>query len=92
MRPMNNSPLGKTQTSVLSALVEHKSWYAGCGWTWTTDRNTERLLDSLVRRGLVERTEVQKERLGLGPRRGTVTYTTDTVAEYRPTTAAAGVL
>ena len=82
MRPMNNSPLGKTQTSVLSALVEHKSWYAGCGWTWTTDRNTERLLDSLVRRGLVERTEVQKERA----------YTTVTVAEYRPTTAAAGVL
>lgn len=46
-------PLGKTQISILSALHEHKGWSRGCGWIWDTEGNTERLLESLVKRGLV---------------------------------------
>lgn len=46
-------PLGKTQEDVLRALRSHGSWSRGCGWCWDTRSGTERVLDSLVRRGLV---------------------------------------
>jgi hypothetical protein len=45
--------IGKNQKSVLESLQQHGYWHAGCGWVWDTTRGTERLLNSLVRRGLV---------------------------------------
>jgi hypothetical protein len=50
-------PLGTIQVSMLAALKRHRSWYSGCGWLWDTVKGTERILDSLVRRGLVVRTQ-----------------------------------
>lgn len=50
--------LGKNQESILRALVENRRWHAigfGCGWIWSTPRETERLLDTLVKRGLAKR-------------------------------------
>ncbi len=44
-------PRGSTQESVLKALREHGCWYVGCGWTWTTYSQTQKIMDSLVRRG-----------------------------------------
>lgn len=49
--------LGITQRSVLRALVEHNVYSAGSGWVWDTHLGTVKVLESLVRRGLVERTE-----------------------------------
>lgn len=47
-------PLGKNQRAVIKALRErHGFWRAGCGWHWSTNRATERLLESLRARGLV---------------------------------------
>ena len=48
--------LGKNQARLLRALTEHQGrWYPGCGWVWGNDSQTDRILASLVRRGLVER-------------------------------------
>jgi hypothetical protein len=49
-------PLGKNQKGVLQSLRDHGSWHTGAGWYWDTFANTERILDSLVKRGLVVRT------------------------------------
>jgi len=47
-------PLGKTQQSVLKALVSHYGhWSRASGWVWTTANQTERILQSLEKRGLV---------------------------------------
>jgi DNA-binding MarR family transcriptional regulator len=46
-------PLGATQQSVLRALKEHGGWGPLCGWIWDTQGGTKRVLDSLVKRGLV---------------------------------------
>lgn len=48
-------PLGRVQFEVLRALVRHKYWYPHCGWLWGTPSGTQRILDSLVQRGLVVR-------------------------------------
>lgn len=45
--------LGETQKQMLIALEEHGSWKRGCGWLWDTPSGTERILNSLVARGLV---------------------------------------
>jgi DNA-binding PadR family transcriptional regulator len=45
--------LGTVQLSVLESIAESGRWYRGCGWLWDTHSNTERVLKSLVRRGLV---------------------------------------
>lgn len=50
-------PLGENQQHVLDALKRHGSFYAGCGWVWGNYSTTVRILDSLVKRGLVSRTE-----------------------------------
>ncbi len=73
--------LGNTQRSILRSLVEHKSWFGegyGCGWIWGNYSNTKRLLDSLVKRGLVDVTEEK----GNMPYNKTTTYRV-----YRPTEA-----
>lgn len=58
-KPARFPPLGKTQVSVLESLNRHGNheWFHGCGWVWNTLGGTERLLNSLVKRGLVERIE-----------------------------------
>ena len=46
-------PIGATQRSVLECLLEHHGWEPGCGWKWDTTSNTEKILGSLAKRGLV---------------------------------------
>ena len=53
-------PLGETQRSVLRALAEHGQWHVMCGWMWDTTSGTIRVLESLVRRGLVTKTTEKK--------------------------------
>lgn len=48
-------PLGDVQKEVLRCLREHGGW-PGRGWLWDTTSNTERICESLVRRGLVKKT------------------------------------
>lgn len=67
--------IGKNQAGILRALNEHGQWSRLSGWLWSTASETERLLDSLVRRGLV--TKTQEPRMTLGGTR--------TVTVYRPT-------
>ena len=45
--------LGDDQRGVLMCFPSHGHWYWGCGWTWDGNGKTERILESLVRRGLV---------------------------------------
>lgn len=47
--------IGKNQAACLRALKEHGGWPGG--WIWTNRSETVRLLDSLVKRGLVTVTE-----------------------------------
>jgi hypothetical protein len=47
--------LGSTQEGVLRALIRHGRFPGG--WVWNTRSETERALESLVKRGVVERTE-----------------------------------
>jgi hypothetical protein len=48
--------LGPDQRSILRAMKDHGSWYQGCGWIWSNDSTTVRLLESLAQRGYVRRT------------------------------------
>lgn len=46
--------LGSTQQAVLHSLRDHGGyWQSGCGWLWDTDSGTMRIMESLVKRGLV---------------------------------------
>lgn len=47
-------PLGERQRHVLWALLRHGSWSVGAGWHWDGPGLTAAILDSLVRRDLVE--------------------------------------
>lgn len=51
-------PLGSNQIGVLRSLRDHGAWfYVGtrrCGWVWSNEGGTRRLLDGLVKRGLVQ--------------------------------------
>lgn len=47
---------GKVQQHMLYRLRESGQWYAGCGWYWGCHSETVRVMDSLVRKGLVTRT------------------------------------
>lgn len=55
------APLGENQLIVLEYLKEGRGW-PGQGWTFDNSSKTRKILDSLVRRGLVEIQEM--------PRRG----------------------
>lgn len=46
--------LGKIQAEVLRCLREHGR---SGGWIWDTERNTNRILDKLVERGLATKDE-----------------------------------
>jgi len=60
--------LGKTQKDVLEWMaVDHRGfWHTYCGWTWNTDAGTRRIMESLARRGLVER-ETFRTGMGAAP-------------------------
>lgn len=49
---MTGKKLGKVQSAVLAALRSHGYWSMGCGWHWGGWRNTERVMESLVRAGV----------------------------------------
>ena len=49
--------LGSTQQAVLRCLRQHKCWYLGCGWIWSNNSETVRLMESLVKRGLVTKSK-----------------------------------
>ena len=57
----NSRPLGKTQAALMESLTHHGYWRRGCGWVWDTESGTLRILDSLVKRGLVTRTDETKD-------------------------------
>ena len=68
--------LGRGQLGVLCSLRDFKSWNArGAGWVWSTPSGTERILDSLVKKGLATKSI---ETLGLVGR---------TAMVWRPTEA-----
>lgn len=46
-------PFGDKQKAIYESLVKHGSWSVGCGWYWDTHSGTERVMKSLVRRGVV---------------------------------------
>lgn len=46
--------LGSVQRHMLSAMVRHKRWFRGCGWYWSSRGGTQKLCESLARRGLFE--------------------------------------
>jgi hypothetical protein len=46
-------PLGEIQLSILKSLEDRGPWHEWCGWTWTNYSGTVRILNSLVKRGLV---------------------------------------
>ena len=52
---MANRKLGETQRRVLKSISYHGGWDAAgrCGWLWDTNSGTLRIVESLVRRGLV---------------------------------------
>jgi hypothetical protein len=50
-----NLPLGETQKIVLSVLRDRGSWHRNAGWHWNGPARTEKLLETLVKRGLVVR-------------------------------------
>lgn len=56
-------PLGENQAYALKCLTEHNAgtWYPGAGWIWANLSTTVRLLDSLVKRGLVTRVDKTRE-------------------------------
>lgn len=47
--------VGHVQLALLECLASRGLWYSGCWWHWDTTSGTRTLLESLVRRGLVER-------------------------------------
>lgn len=41
-------------------MLEHGTWYAGCGWSWRSHSATERVMEGLVKRGLLT-TSLEKQ-------------------------------
>ncbi len=66
MRATRAKRLGATQAKVFDALVEHESWSEDCGWIWGTPSSTRRIMDSLVRAGVVK---VEESGVGVLARR-----------------------
>lgn len=57
----NTRPLGENQKMALDSLRRHGPWPGG--WYITNTSTTVRILESLVRRGLVTKHEVQGRRM-----------------------------
>lgn len=51
--------LGKNQLSVLKALGDSRFGYIafpwGCGWVWDTRQGTIKIIETLVKKGLVDK-------------------------------------
>lgn len=47
--------LGTTQQICLESLHQRTGWYPMCGWIWRTRSETIRILDSLVKKGVAEK-------------------------------------
>lgn len=51
--------LGKNQLGVLKSLSEHRFGYTafpwGCGWVWNTRNGTVKIIETLVKKGLVDK-------------------------------------
>jgi len=46
--------LGKIQKEIIRCMADHGAWHdRGCGWVWSTGRETEKILKSIETRGLV---------------------------------------
>ena len=50
---MSGRALGERQEACLRSLREFGCWHRRGSWTWDTDSGTTRIMESLVRRGLV---------------------------------------
>lgn len=51
-------PLGSTQLAVLKTMRWHGDrWHSQCGWVWSGVGGTIKIMESLVRRGLVVKTQ-----------------------------------
>lgn len=57
--PASFPPLGENQLSVLKSL-DRGPWHERCGWLWDTPSGTRKILDSLVKRGLVAKEQTPK--------------------------------
>jgi len=53
--------LGKIQKEVLGNLAQHNDgvWYRHCGWVWECSAHTEKILDTMVKHGLVKKTKIK---------------------------------
>jgi DNA-binding PadR family transcriptional regulator len=51
--------IGANQRDVIGHMMlrTRGAWWAGCGWNWGSSSQTVRVLESLVRRGLVTKSE-----------------------------------
>lgn len=50
------TPLGRNQLAILRTLDDSRfsrRYRAGCGWEWKSHKQTVKILETLVRRGLV---------------------------------------
>lgn len=56
--------LGKSQESLMRTLQSKGSWYPGCGWVWDTTGGTIKVLESLVKRDLVQKHRLKKSLRG----------------------------
>ena len=63
MTVKKHQPLGQTQKDLLNCLGERGSWHPGCGWIWSNPSTTTRILNSLVRRGLVSVETVRGQKI-----------------------------
>ena len=52
---MEKLRIGTTQQSCLESLYQRKGWYPMCGWIWNNRSVTIRIMETLVKRGLVDK-------------------------------------
>jgi hypothetical protein len=50
-------PLGETQQAVLKSLSREGFWFDGCGWLWDNRSGTTKIMESLLKRGLVTKSK-----------------------------------
>jgi len=53
--------IGKVQIEVLKSLIEFNGWNDSgrSGWVWNTTSGTKKIMESLVRRGLVQKQKAE---------------------------------
>lgn len=48
---MKARKLGHVQEKVLKCLRSHKRWHPHCGWVWSSEQGTKKIMDRLVQLG-----------------------------------------